>query len=185
VASMMIRRMRLDFHILFGHTAGLLTLCGLSLLFVHFTGSSAHGTQTREQCDACCKNAGYDEYYAEQCKLKCFRNPDHCSLGSTRREASPVAAPAQEAAPEPEQERVKQPPRQSRFVWPNPLNLVPGKEGEAAAQILAVNGISQQHPYYQPALRDIQAVLMEFARNNPTGGRLPTVQLERIVGQLR
>jgi len=157
----------------------LLLACCMALSLVNLAHPAAVGSQTREQCDSCCKQAGYDEYYLEQCKLKCFRNPDHCEGKRVQRE--PPEPAATEPAPEPT------PPKQAeiRLAWPNPLNLVPGKEWEAAAQILAVNGISQQHPYYNDALRDVQAVLMDFARNNPQGGKLPTTQLKRILRQLK
>lgn len=147
------------------------------------SSSVAFGAQTRDQCEACCKNAGLDEYYAEQCRLKCFRHPDHCTQSMSRREPPPAAA--QEAVREPAPSEPAPRPRASKFVWPNPLNVVPGKEWEAAAQILAINGIPQQHPNFQPALRSVQDVLINFARNNPAGGRLPTAQLEKILQQFR
>lgn len=185
----------------------------------------ALGEQTRDQCERCCKNSGFDEYYLEQCKLKCFRNPDHCQEKAARKpaaaetEASPApprqarppavqpgpppvqtGPPAQHQGPQqpgpPPQAGPPQqppptagPPRAGRgevvFRWPNPLNLVPGKEFEAAGQILGVNGLTPQHPGYSNALRAVEQVLIDFARNNPAGGRLPTDQLVRILMQFR
>jgi hypothetical protein len=63
--------------------------------------------------------------------------------------------------------------------------MAPGKEWEAAAQLLAYNGISPQHPNYQPALRSVEQILTQFARANPGGGRLPTAQLDRVIKQFR
>ena len=152
--------------------------------------------QTREQCDECCKKSGYDDYYLEQCRLKCFRNHDHCMgpLGTHAEPPSPAKKPeapvqsnrpprerpVEQSAPQPQQQ-VQKP----QFVWPNPLNLTPGREGEAAAHILALNGIPPQHPNYARALGAIQGVLTNFARNNPSGGALPTAQLQQIISQLR
>ena len=157
--------------------------------------SQAPFRQTREQCDECCKKSGYDDYYTEQCKLKCFRNYDYCSGSKAATpEASPAPAkqeaPAQQHRPTPREVRQPGPPpqpeaRKPKFVWPNPLNLVPGREGEAATHILALNGIPPQHPNYPKALAAVQGILINFARNNPTGGALPTAQLQRIISQLR
>jgi len=172
--------------------------------------------QTRDQCEKCCQNSQQDEYYLEQCRLKCFRNPDHCSGQKAHREAAPrpSEAPVPPAAaqqpppatdfqpPEPapgppamgEPARPMPPPRPAQpkaappkaaFIWPNPLNLVPGREWEAAGLILAANGISPQNPNYQAGLKSIEAVLIEFAKANPGGGKLPTTQLERIIRQIR
>jgi hypothetical protein len=63
--------------------------------------------------------------------------------------------------------------------------MVPGREWEAAGQILAANGVSPQNPNYQAGLKAIEAVLIEFAKANPGGGKLPTAQLERIIRQVR
>jgi len=71
------------------------------------------------------------------------------------------------------------------FKLPDPLNLSPGRERDAAAQILALNGIPPQHPQYAAAVQAMENVLVNFARANPTGGKLPTAQLENILGQLR
>lgn len=187
--------------------------------------------QTRDQCNACCQRAGYDEYYAEQCRLKCFRNPDHCmnrasnqlpppagradqeadrpeppagaapppAPPQTRRQAEPPAQryerPPADPGPLPQNQMPYQPgpppqqagppPRAAGFQWPNPLNLSPGREADAAGQILVLNGIPPQHPNFDPALRNIQGLLMDFVRNNPSGGKLPTTQLERIIRQFR
>jgi hypothetical protein len=65
------------------------------------------------------------------------------------------------------------------------LNLSPGRERDAAAQILALNGVLPQHPQYAAALQAIENVLVNFARSNPSGGKLPKAQLENILRQLR
>lgn len=166
-------------------------------LLIALTGIAGFSTavmaaQTREQCYDCCKGQGLDEYYSEQCRLKCFRNNDHC-LGQQKKqpaaEAPPPSAKAQPAPTGPASERPA-PERpaaaeKAQFRYPNPLNLVPGKEFEAAGQILAVNGIPPQHPQYTAGLKAVEQVLVQFARANPSGGRLPTAQLERILRQLR
>ncbi|MGB6067867.1 MAG: hypothetical protein WBG50_23930 [Desulfomonilaceae bacterium] len=153
---------------------------------VHFSSSAALGLQTRDECDKCCQHQGFDEYYTEQCKLKCFRNHDHCVGEKSMR--PPAAKPSAEA-PAPQRPPSAEPPRpqakRSAFRWPNPLNLVPGREREAAEQILAVNGIPPQHPGYAVALQSVTNVLMNFARAHPKGGKLPTAQLEQILRQLR
>ena len=104
----------------------------------------------------------------------------------------PAPAPAAKAQPAPtgpaaERPAPEKPPgaEKAQFRYPNPLNLVPGKEFEAAGQILAVNGIPPQHPQYAAGLKAVEQVLVQFARANPSGGRLPTAQLERILRQLR
>jgi hypothetical protein len=182
----------------------------LAALLFQIISIAAYADQTREQCDKCCRGSQQDEYYLEQCKLKCFRNPDHCAEQKGHREAAP--APAEPAPPraatpqrpratvaEPAQPpmtvepRVAEPsiPAQQKpapragFVYPNPLTLVPGKEWEAAGQILTANGVSPQNPKYQAGLNSIESVLIDFARANPTGGKLPTTQLEKIIRQVR
>jgi hypothetical protein len=166
-------------------------LVGFFLLFflVHITGSAALSAQTREQCDKCCQAQSSDEYYAEQCKLRCFRNPDYCMDQKSMRKPAPPPPPAAEAPPRQPAPTAEAPPRQqpqrSAFQWPNPLNLAPGREREAAAQILAVNGILPQHPQYAAGLQAVENVLVNFARANPSGGKLPTAQLENILRQLR
>jgi hypothetical protein len=154
--------------------------------------------QTREQCDECCGKSGYDEYYAEQCRLKCFRNHDHCIgvKGVTADKQAPAIEKPQPSAQREQLQQEPQPPRvapakpkpqvdKPQLVWPNPLNLAPGREGQAAAHILNLNGIPPQHPNYPMALRSIQDILINFARNNPGGGALPTSQLERIISQMK
>jgi len=185
--------------------------------------SVASGDQTREQCERCCRTAGHEDYYLEQCRLKCFRNPDHCidrKTGGTAQEGRAPSeqapreavrrAPAESPVPAPGRERTTrttppaagappsgtagaapsgQPPSRSsdsvQLVWPSPLNLTPGRESEAAAQILALNGIPSQHPGYPTALMAIQNVLANFARTNPGGGKLPTGELARIIMQYK
>jgi len=189
----------------------------LAVLLIACAGSTAYGEQTRAQCEKCCQKAGHDEYYLDQCKLKCFRSPDHCmeqsskQAPSARTEAPPPpvrTAPPPQAAPPPQVARPPVqpgppaqmgppaepgppagPPRAREgevvFRWPNPLNLTPGKEWEAAGQILGANGITQQHPGYPVALRAVEGVLIDFARRNPAGGQLPTDQLVKILIQYK
>jgi hypothetical protein len=174
----------------------------LATLLIHFAGVTASADQTREQCDKCCKGSQQDEYYLEQCKLKCFRNPNHCAEQKGQREAAPaepapapaatqqrppasIAEPEQPPSPAPPRPAQQKPAPRAAFVSPNPLTLVPGKEWEAAGQILAANGISPQNPKYQAGLKSIEAVLIDFARSNPGGGKLPTAQLEKIIRQVR
>jgi hypothetical protein len=194
------RYIRDDKRVVFQKSLGALLMgVFLAFSFVHASGSAALGAQTREQCDKCCQAQNADEYYAEQCKLKCFRNPDHCMDQKSMRKQAPPPPPSAEAPPRQPAPSVEAPPRQpaptaeaprqqpprSAFQWPNPLNLAPGREREAAAQILAVNGIMPQHPQYGAALQAIESVLVNFARANPSGGKLPTAQLENILRQLR
>jgi len=168
--------------------------------------SSHAWAQTREECNKCCKEMFSDEYYAEQCRLKCFRNPGHCAglrpsrtSAPTRDQADQQTPPREVVKPEvsrtrpesrPPQEAAVQRPapaqRQSpAFRWPDTLVLTPGREWEAAGQILAANGIPPQHPNFTPGVKAIEAVLTDFARRNPGGGDLPVDQLERILSQLR
>ena len=224
----------------------------LALLVAGVCGSKAAGEQTRDQCNACCGKQGHDEYYLEQCKLKCFRNPDHCAdkKAESRKpvEQEPTTGRPAVRQPSPEQRVVRQPPpgpppmqpgpmqpppmqqpptqqpptqqppmqqqpmvqqpvqpgpmveqppppqpgeptasrkRRTAFQWPNPLNLEPGKEWQAASQILGLNGIQPDHPNYQRALKGVENVLVQFARSNPQGGQLPTTELEKIIRQNR
>lgn|GEM_PF-1230059 len=174
---------------------------------------TAHAEQTRDQCRKCCEGKGFDDYYLEQCKLKCFRSPDHCAdakaapAPSTEREAvrpapaerppaveprppsteprPAVRQPAPPPSTEPPAPRREAAPRGAPFSWPGQLSLTPGKEWEAAGQILSANGIPPQHPNAQRALQAIEAVLVDFARRNPQGGQLPTAALEQIIRQNR
>lgn len=180
----------------------LLLLAVLSVL----VASSYSWAQTREECNKCCKEMFSDEYYAEQCRLKCFRNPAHCAGLKPSRTTAPtrdqpeqqvpprevvkpeVSQPRPESRP-PQDTTVQRPaPPQRRppaFRWPETLVLTPGREWEAAGQILAANGIPPQHPNFTAGMKAIEEVLTDFARRNPGGGDLPVEQLERILGQLR
>jgi hypothetical protein len=71
------------------------------------------------------------------------------------------------------------------LVFPSPLNLVPGRESEAAGQILSLNGISPQHPNYRAGVQALTAILQNFARNNPAGGSLPTDEMQKVIVQLK
>ncbi len=157
--------------------------------------------RSRAECNACCEKSGLDDYYTEDCKLKCFRNHDHC----TGKKAGPAADSVKPAEPKPqpepsrpapptrEQRRVREqpppaprrPPPAPPFRWPETLVLSPGNEFQSAAQILAANGIPQQHPNHIRAAQHIQGLLMQFGRANPQGGDLPTEELERIIRQYR
>jgi hypothetical protein len=188
VATRVLRPSGIGCWIVLGQGLVLSVLTALTALALVLFSSESFCGQTRDQCEACCRNAGYDEYYAEQCRLKCFRHPDHCALSAPLRPPPPAAPPGQvQEPPPPPQEAAPppSPPRASNFVWPNPLNLVPGREGEAAGQILTINGIPPQHPNFQAAQRNVQDVLVTFVRNNPGGGRLPTAHLERILRHFR
>ncbi|MFH0825021.1 MAG: hypothetical protein V2B18_19895 [Pseudomonadota bacterium] len=175
--------------------------------------STASAQQTREQCRQCCSGKGYDEYYAEQCRLKCFRSPEHCRDGQptpdpiaakpdagrpkpapaeqpqTREPSGPPPQTAGPAATRPPAARKQQQPERppaarapkSRFNWPQALSVTPGKEWEAAAQILAANGVNPKHPNFPQVLKAIEAILVDFTRNNPQGGRLPVTQLEKTL----
>jgi len=161
----------------------------LSLFVASLLVSPAVSDQTRDQCDECCKKGGYDEYYLEQCRLLCFRHPDHCTGNRSSRlpasEVAPKAEPKPEAKPEPEPAPAATEAPASKFRWPKPLNLVPGRERDAAAQILTLNGVSPQNPNFMAAVQQMEQVLIGFVRANPQGGRLPTAQLERILGQFK
>lgn len=182
--------------------------CFLTLSIIHLSNFSAPCAQTRDQCDKCCRDAGFDDYYLEQCKLKCFRSSDHCIDQKSTRvpdsvpQSGPQAVtpqrvipPTEDASPPPPSATLEQgtppsrapkpPKREITFRWPEALNMVPGKEWEVAGQILGANGMPPQHPNYPLALRAVEGVLVDFARKNPTGGEMPTDQLERILLQFR
>jgi hypothetical protein len=158
------------------------------------TNSFALGSQSRAQCNECCRNRNYDAYYTEQCILKCFRYRDHCQLSEDAREndspprtASTRKPDAKEQAkpkPKPKPRKKRAPrtrSRRSAFKWPQQINLTPGNEWEPAAQILGLNGITTDHPNYRKALGEIQQVLARFGRTNPRGGQLPTRELSSIL----
>ena len=131
--------------------------------------------QSKEACRKCCEGKGYDEYFLEQCKLQCFRDPDHCVGGKA--EARPSR--------EPERHEAAQPRPRASFKWPHPLNLVSGREWEAAAQILSMNGISPNDPNAAKALAAVESILKRFVQSHPSGGRLPTAQIERVIRKYR
>jgi hypothetical protein len=194
-----------------------------------FTTAPSFASQTREQCEKCCRGSIQDEYYQEQCRLKCFRNPNHCTDQKSRHEAreedtsrspahrervgrpavTPRSAPPRVAGPTPGAPVMTGPPAEARrqpaqppngahhrmtprqasqrglLVFPSPLNLVPGRESEAAGQILSLNGISPQHPNYRAGVQALTAILQNFARNNPAGGSLPTDEMQKVIVQLK
>ncbi len=230
-------------------SAGVIHFLVLFLFFVSasvfLTAQSSFSAQTREQCERCCTNSIQDEYYSEQCRLKCFRNPDHCTDKRNKQETredvtqprSLTSTPGngervrpQRVHPRPTHPRVSTPgpsvsgpvgptpgppamsgppagaqapqpqthagspnrgltPRQASqkgmLVFPSPLNLVPGRESEAAAQILNLNGISPQHPNFNAGVQAMTSILQNFARNNPSGGQMPTEDMQRVIIQLK
>jgi hypothetical protein len=139
----------------------------------------AFATQSKEQCRKCCEGKGDDEYFVEQCKLKCFRDPNHCVGRTAETKPAPARSPA------PEEGEAKHHTRRAEFKWPQPLNLVPGREWEAAGEILSMNGIPPQHPNAAKALEAVERILGDFVRTHPSGGRLPTEQIERVIRQYR
>jgi hypothetical protein len=216
-------------------------LC-ISALIIFSPVPPAFSAQSRDQCEKCCRSSSQDEYYSEQCRLKCFRNPDHCadqkskpddqeevtspSPGPRARVRPPTVGPGPTpprvsgAAPSapgmmgppppggppitpgppataqrpPAQPQAAAPPggmtprhasQRGLLVFPSPLNLVPGREPEAAGQILNLNGISPQHPNYAAGVQAITGILQNFARNNPSGGSLPTDEMQRVIIQLK
>jgi hypothetical protein len=206
-------------------TIRILAVSALALIAIGLPDISP-AEQSRDACNACCQRTNTDEFYLEQCRLKCHRNHDSCTGKAATKETEPAAPPAQPAArqqppmrerpapapptPQPVTREQPAPPPvgpnpgyagpaqpqpqpsakpkynpKTMLRFPSPLNLVPGKEAEAAGQILALNGVPPQHPAYPSALRAIEQVLVNFARNNPSGGQLPTSELERIFGQIR
>jgi hypothetical protein len=190
-----------------------------------FVTSPSFASQTRDQCEQCCKNSIQDEYYSEQCRLKCFRNPNHCADQKSQPEAreenaqprarvrppavAPGSTPPRVSGPPPGGPVMTGPPaaahrppaqppngaqhglsprqasQRGMLVFPSPLNLAPGRESEAAGQILSLNGISPQHPNYRAGVQAITAILQNFARNNPSGGSLPTDDLQKVIIQLK
>lgn len=169
---------------------GIVLISCLALAYTAFMDTpGALAKQTKAQCRECCEKMGYDDYYKDQCKLKCFRDPEHCK--GAKPQPKPVAKPEPKPKPEPVAKKRRPRPRGSQsggkivFKWPNPLTLTPGRERDAAAQILAVNGMPPNHPNYMLALRSIEGVLKNFARLNPQGGKLPTDQLVEILLKYR
>ncbi len=137
------------------------------------------GSQTVDECRKCCEKKDYDDYYTEQCRLRCFRYPDSCDLGDIKKAE-------QKEEDKPDKPTRKKPRRKkAKFKWPDPLNLTPGKEWEAAAQILGLNRMTTDHPNYKRALREMEIVLKQFIRQNPQGGRLPTKELSAILNKYR
>lgn len=171
------RRLRESIHWNFSAVSTPVLLIFLAtLLSIHFSEFSAYAKQTKEECRKCCEGKGYDEYFREQCKLKCFRDPDHCI--DKRSSVKPSESPPPKAS------KRKRSPR-SEFRWPRPLNLTPGQEWEAAAKILSLNGITPQHPNAANALQAVESILIEFVRTHPQGGSLPTTQLEQVIRRYR
>jgi len=151
---------------------------------VHGAATVGLGAQSREECNKCCAEQGFDEYYLDQCKLKCFRNHDHCVGGAAKHRPPAAETPRAETPRATEPRPEARPPRAS-LRFPDPLNLVPGREWEAANQILALNGIPAQHPNHQRALKAVEAILVQFGKQNPQGGNLPVAVLGKIIQQYR
>ena len=207
---------------------GTLVLFCVSAIIL-FTTPLSFASQTRDECEKCCRGSIQDEYYREQCRLKCFRNPNHCtdqkSRSEVREEAPapsptprsrvrrpavtphstsprvagpPPGAPVMTGPPTAAHRQPAQPPagahhgmspkqasQRGLLVFPSPLNLVPGRESEAAGQILSLNGISPQHPNYRAGVQALTTILQNFARNNPSGGSLPTDEMQKVIVQLK
>ncbi len=168
----------------------------LVLVVVHLAGGATLGGQTKEQCEKCCEGQVHDDYYLDQCKLKCFRTPDHCADQKAQKAPSQRPQALQRPTTPPGASQPSQPPtvapeasqqqqQEMLFRWPDPLNLTPGKEAEAAGRIVELNGIAPQHPNYSRAVQSVAAVLIDFSRKNPQGGNLPTSRLARIIRQFR
>jgi hypothetical protein len=149
-----------------------------ALLLLMWQPASVAGAQTRAQCRKCCEKKVSDEYYREQCRLKCFRNPTHCTQGGRSTATSPAPRAGRQAKPVRKKRRRK---KTVTLAFPKQLDLTPGKEWQAAAQILAVNGIRRNNPRFGKAMNEVTGLLMEFARGNPQGGNLDTKKLERIL----
>ncbi len=169
----------------------LILLCGS----IH---SPAYARQTREQCNRCCTASHEDEYYREQCKLRCFRDHDSCTdSGAQGKKKSSTTAPEHRKPPErvkrldtqrsPEKhaDAARPSPKQRAFHFPNPLNLTPGREAAVAGELTTLNGIPPHHPNHVTAAQAIERVLIRFVKTHPTGGRLPTTQLEAIITKYR
>ena len=174
-----------------------LLLCvSLVAAMVHWSSVTTMAAQTKEQCEKCCEGQGHDEYYLDQCKLRCFRSPDHCTDQKVQKAPAPrpqtkarptpppqAAQPSQPATVPPE---ASQPQDQGTvFRWPETLNLSPGREGEAAEIIVQGNGIPPQHRNYAKAVQGVTAALVDFVRKNPQGGNIPTSTLARIIVRYR
>ena len=140
---------------------------------IHGSASVVFSAQTKAECQKCCEQKDLDEYFMDQCKVKCFRNPDHCTTGKATTKSAP------------KKRTTKRKRSRRAFRWPNPLNLTPGNEWEAAAEILSMNGITPQHPNAAPALQAVEALLKEFVRTSPQGGRMPTQQIQQVIRQYR
>lgn len=157
----------------------LVTLILPAVLCLAILGSATPaGAATREECKRCCDTKGYDEYYLEQCKLKCYRDPNHCKPGRASR-SKPTVAP--EKKKKKKKKKRKRRRKKITLRFPSPLNITPGEEWRTAVEICVFNGITSRHPKYVEAVRRIEAILQQFARSNPQGGELPTTQLERAI----
>ncbi len=111
------------------------------------------------------------------------RRAVHSGTAGYSAETSGTSAQPQSAAP-PGGMTPRHASQRGMLVFPSPLNLVPGREAEAAGQILNLNGISPQHPNYGAGVQAITGILQNFARNNPSGGSLPTDDMQRVIIQL-
>ena len=116
-------------------------LCVSAIIFSIIPPSFA--SQTRDQCEKCCRSSTQDEYYSEQCRLKCFRNPDHCVDQKSKQDAREEVAPPSGATPGPAPGRESvirvgpppsMPPRTSGPppTVPGPVGPPPGRPGTVA-----------------------------------------------------
>ena len=154
------------------------------MLIIDPTWAAAAGKQTKKQCNRCCeKQYEGDQFSIDQCKLKCYRNTDHCILEKT---SPPVATIEEKKKEEKKVTKPKKPRRRKKtktitLKWPDPLNLIPQQEVLAAAEILRVNGISMDNPHYAQALYEVTAILIQFRIEHPQGGDLPTEALKNVL----
>lgn len=154
-------------------TFGALLNCLAVIVLLSISAQFAEAAQTREECDRCCERQGYDDYFTEQCKLKCFRDPSHCGGGTSIKSAKPKKKKATK----------KKRKRRQRITlrFPSPLNITPGEEWKSAVEICVINGITSSNRNFAAAVQGVEQILIDFAKNNPSGGNLPTTKLERII----
>jgi hypothetical protein len=153
-----------------------------AFLLVCQFGTVSFAEQTKEECRACCDGMGFDDYYLEQCKLKCYRNPDHCKGGKVK-DPPPVAKKKKTIKKKKKKKKKKKRIRRKKITlrFPSPLSITPGEEWKTAVEILVINGITSRNRNFVAAVQSVERVLADFTLNNPQGGQLPTTQLEQII----